>query len=171
MKNITTKNNTIRTIKLSLIALPIIGSSLLLTSCSQVSGLLKSDSDSSAEKDSALVVPPTLRLPNAQGSSNNSTASAIATRKSSTKSSSEAVDNKDYYVVVGTYPNQDQALDTFVRLSSIGLPHAAMESRKTKTGKMLHMVRLGPFHKQSEIDRVKDKLVSDGMSQFKVVIN
>jgi cell division protein FtsN len=171
MKNITIKNNTIGTIKLLLIALLTIALLLLVTSCSQVSGLLKSDSGSSEEKDSALVVPPTLRLPNAQGSSNNSTASAITTRKSSTKSGSEMIDNKDYYIVVGTYPNQNQALDTFVRLSSIGLPHAAMESRKTKTGRVLHMVRLGPFHKQSEIDRVKDKLVSDGMSQFKVVIN
>ncbi len=163
------KNNTIHTVKVSFMVASLISSSLLLTSCSQISGLLKSDSDSS-EKDSALVVPPTLRLPDAQVGSTQSVAPAIA-RQSSSKSMSDAVDNKNYYVVVGTYPNQDQALDTFVRLSSIGLPHAAMESRKTKTGKMLHMVRLGPFHKQSDIDRVKDKLVSDGMSQFKVVVN
>ena len=171
MKNIIIKNSTIHSVKLSLMVVPLISSALLLTSCSQVSGLLKSDSDSSAEKDSALVVPPTLRLPDAQAGSSKATAPSIASRKSASKSKGEVVDNNNYYVVVGTYPNQDQALDTFVRLSSIGLPHAAMESRKTRSGKMLHMVRLGPFHKQSSIDRVKDKLVSDGMSQFKVVIN
>ncbi len=170
MKNITIKSNTIHTIKASFIGVALIGSSLLLTSCSQMSGLLKSNSDSS-EEDSALVVPPTLRLPDARVGSTQSAAPAIATRQSSSSSTGGVLDNKNYYVVVGTYPNQDQALDTFVRLSSIGLPHAAMESRKTKAGKMLHMVRLGPFHKQSDIDRVKDKLVSDGMSQFKVVVN
>ncbi len=171
MKNITIKSNTIHTVKVSFMGVALIGSSLLLTSCSQVSGLLKSDSDSS-EEDSALVVPPTLRLPDAQAGSTQSAVPAVAaTRQSSSSSKGGVVDNKNYYVVVGTYPNQDQALDTFVRLSSIGLPHAAMESRKTRAGKMLHMVRLGPFHKQSDIDRVKDKLVSDGMSQFKVVVN
>ncbi|MCK5810588.1 MAG: SPOR domain-containing protein [Cocleimonas sp.] len=170
MKNITIKNNTIRTIKLSFIVASLTSLSLLLTSCSQVSGLLKL-TDDSADQDSTLVVPPTLRLPDAQGGSVQATAPVITRKKSSSKSRGEVIDSKDYYVVVGTYPNQNQALDTFVRLSSIGLPHAAMESRKTKAGKMLHMVRLGPFHKQSEIDRVKDKLVSDGMSQFKVVVN
>jgi cell division protein FtsN len=170
MKNRTIRNNTIRTIKLSFIVASLTSLSLLLTSCSQVSSLLKSNDDS-ADKDSALVVPPTLRLPDAQAGSAKATDPVITRRKSSSKSRGEVIDSKDYYVVVGTYPNQSQALDTFVRLSSIGLPHAAMESRKTKAGKMLHMVRLGPFHKQSEIDRVKDKLVSDGMSQFKVVVN
>ncbi|MCK5919028.1 MAG: SPOR domain-containing protein [Cocleimonas sp.] len=171
MKSITIKNYTIRTVKLSFMMASLIGSSLLLTSCSQVSSLLKISSDSSSDKDSALVVPPTLRLPGAQVGSAKVTAPAITTRKTYPKSRGEVIDSKDYYVVVGTYPSQNQALDTFVRLSSIGLPHATMESRKTKTGKMLHMVRLGPFHKQSVIDRVKDKLVSDGMSQFKVVVN
>lgn len=166
MKSITTKNNPVHKINRLLISLSLISSFLLLTSCSQVSGLLKSD-DSSKNKDSALVIPPTLRLPDVQVGENKVTTTAIKTAKVS----NEVIDNKDYYVVVGTYPNQEQALDTFVRLSSIGLPHATMESRKTKTGNMLHMVRLGPFHKQSAIDQVKDKLVSDGLSQFKVVIN
>ena len=164
------KNNNVS--KLSIISLSIISSTLLLGGCSQVSGLLKSD-DSKDQVDSALVIPPSLRLPQenntaAKTSSTNSTTNA---RKVSSRSSNEVTDNRDYYVVVGTYPNQDQALNTFVRLSSIGLPHATMESRTTKSGKQLHMVRLGPFHKQTEIDRVKDKLVSDGMSQFKVVVN
>ena len=153
------------TFRISFVGLSLIGSSILLSGCSEMGSLLKSDD----AKDSALVVPPSLRLPNGENTATNATtARRTPTAK---KVSNEVVDNKDYYVVVGTYPNQEQALDTFVRLSSIGLPHATMESRKTKAGKMLHMVRLGPFHKQSEIDRVKDKLVSDGMSQFKVVIN
>jgi len=166
MKSNIIKNNSVGKIKRSLMSLPLISLLFLLTSCSQVSGLLKSD-DSSAEKDPALVIPPTLRLPNVQGNPNQTMKPTTTARKIA----NEVIDNKNYYVVVGTYPNQEQALDTFVRLSSIGLPHATMESRKTKAGRMLHMVRLGPFHKQSAIDQVKDKLVSDGMSQFKVVIN
>jgi cell division protein FtsN len=81
------------------------------------------------------------------------------------------VDNKDYYIVVGTYPNQEKALDTFVRLSSIGLSGAAMETRTTTKGQTLHMVRLGPYTNQDKIDNAKDKLTSDGLSQFKVVEN
>jgi cell division protein FtsN len=170
MNIIIKKSKTICIVNSSFIGLSIV-SALLLTSCSQVSHLLKLEDDS-IEKDSALVVPPTLRLPNTQKQEGvkqaTRTTTAITTAK---KPRTEVLDSKDYYVVVGTYPNQDQALDTFVRLSSIGLPHATMESRKSKTGRVLHMVRLGPFHQQSVIDRVKDKLVNDGMSQFKVVIN
>ncbi len=165
MKSAIIKRNFIYKIKGLLINLSLISSLFFLTSCSQVSGFLKSDDAN--EKDTSLVIPPTLRLPDIENKSNKITASTIATHKVP----NEVIDKKDYYVVVGTYPNQEQALDTFVRLSSIGLPYATMESRKTKAGRMLHMVRLGPFHKQSVIDQVKDKLVSDGMSQFKVVIN
>jgi cell division protein FtsN len=160
MQKITKNNKTIRILKLSLLGLAIIG----LTSCTQVRGLFKSG-DNTMEKDTALVVPPELRLLSMQDDSKQlSTATAL-------KPAAEQVDNKDYYIVVGTYPNQDQAFDTFVRLSSIGLPYATMESRKTGVGSMLHMVRLGPFHQQSAIDKVKDTLVNDGMSQFKVVVN
>lgn len=169
MKSIIIKN-TKTTFRVSLVSLSLIGSSILLSGCSEMSNLLKSDdAKGSMQKDSALIIPPSLRLPT--GESAVTKATTAGRTPAAKKVSNEVVDSKDYYVVVGTYPNQDQALDTFVRLSSIGLPHATMESRKTKSGKMLHMVRLGPFHKQSEIDRVKDKLVSDGMSQFKVVIN
>ena len=164
MKSAIIKSNLEHKIKGLLMGLLLISSLFLLASCSQVNGFLKSDDTS--KKDNALVIPPTLRLPDAQNGSNKTTTPITAG-----KASNEVIDNKNYYVVVGTYPNQEQALDTFVRLSSIGLPHATMESRKTKAGSMLHMVRLGPFHKQSVIDQVKDKLVSDGMSQFKVVIN
>ena len=169
MKSIIIKN-TKTTFGVSLISLSLIGSSILLSGCSEMSSLLKSDdAEDTMQKDTSLIIPPSLRLP--EGESAVAKATTAGRTPAAKKVSSEVVDSKDYYVVVGTYPNQEQALDTFVRLSSISLPHATMESRKTKSGKMLHMVRLGPFHKQSEIDRVKDKLVSDGMSQFKVVIN
>lgn len=154
----------------TLITLSIISLSLLLTSCSQLASLFKSN-NKDTEETANLIVPPTLRLPSEQ---KNDTAiastqkSPASTEKKPTK---EVIDHKDYFVVVGSYLNREQALDTFVRLSSIGLPHATMESRVTKSGKTLHMVRLGPFHKQSQIDAVKDQLVSDGMSQFKVVVN
>lgn len=110
-----------------------------------------------------LIIPPSLKKPTPQASK----------RISSSKTSNTAKQQKakNYYVVVGTYPDQGQALDTFVRLSSIGLPGATMESRTTTKGKVLHMVRLGPYQKQEDIDRVKDSLTSDGLSQFKVVAN
>ncbi|MEE9445027.1 MAG: SPOR domain-containing protein [Cocleimonas sp.] len=79
--------------------------------------------------------------------------------------------NKDFFIVVGTYPIQEQALDMFVRLSSIGLANAAMESRQTKQGQTVHMVRLGPYNNQDDIDKTKDTLTNDGLSQFKVVVN
>lgn len=109
-----------------------------------------------------LVVPPSLALP----------ADVQRTQQiqQATQQKQQALNsNKNYYVVVGTYPDSEQAMDTFVRLSSIGLPNATMESRQTKTGKSLHMVRLGPFKRQEQIDKVKDSLISDGLSQFKVV--
>jgi len=106
-----------------------------------------------------LIIPPSLKKP----------ATAQADRQAPMKSA--PVNRKNYYIVVGTYPDQGQALDTFVRLSSIGLPGATMESRKTKSGKVLHMVRLGPYQKQEQIDKVKDSLTNDGLSQFKVVEN
>lgn len=165
MQKITKNNKTIRILKLSLVGLTIIG----LTSCTQVRGLFKA-SDDIREKDTALVIPPTLRLPSIKDEPKQLSTVAVL-KPIKKKPAKEKVDNKDYYVVVGTYPNQTQAFDTFVRLSSIGLPYATMESRKTKTGNMLHMVRLGPFHQQSAIDKVKDTLVNDGMSQFKVVVN
>jgi len=127
-------------------------------------GSQQSTSTSSVAINEKLIIPPSLKTP-ANGKSK---ASATPTRSSSRKS---AVSNKNYYIIVGTYPDQDQALDTFVRLSSIGLSGATMESRKTKSGKVLHMVRLGPYHNQEKIDKTTDSLTSDGLSQFKVVEN
>lgn len=110
-----------------------------------------------------LILPPSLK--------SSSGSSSVSSRSTQEKIKREAYSKRNYYVVVGTYPNQEQALDTFVRLSSIGLPGATMESRKTKSGQRLHMVRLGPYQKQGDIDKVKDSLTNDGLSQFKVVEN
>ena len=105
-----------------------------------------------------LSIPPSLKKP-------------VTDTPSSTVVQAPRQTNKDYFIVVGTYPKQAQALDMFVRLSSIGLSNAAMESRQTKQGQTLHMVRLGPFNNQDDIDTTKDTLTNDGLSQFKVVEN
>jgi len=120
----------------------------------------KADTSLSDMGQSNLVVPPSLALP-----------ADVSQREQIQKQVRQqaVTSDKNYYVVVGTYPDSEQAMDTFVRLSSIGLPNAAMESRATKAGKNLHMVRLGPFKRQEQIDKVKDSLLSDGLSQFKVV--
>ncbi len=110
-----------------------------------------------------LIIPPSLKVPATP-------AQSVRTnqKRPTTKTNTS---NKNYYVVVGTYTSQPKAFDTFVRLSSIGLPGATMESRKAKSGQLLHMVRLGPYQKQDSIDRVTNSLTSDGLTQFKVVEN
>jgi rare lipoprotein A len=87
-----------------------------------------------------------------------STQSNRATKKNSAK----------YYIVIGTYTSQEEALTKFTRLSSIGINNATMETRK-KRGKLLHMVRIGPFYQQDEIDIVKNRLQNDGLVNFTVV--
>lgn len=122
------------------------------------------DDQSKVAVNEELVLPPSLKKPAATTKVRNQ-------KQPIRRTASRTQSSRNYYVVVGTYPDQEQALDTFVRLSSIGLPGATMESRKTQNGKVLHMVRLGPYQDQSDIDRVKDSLTSDGLSQFKVVEN
>lgn len=102
-------------------------------------------------------------------------AEPINTKKATAKplplTSNRPVNKGDrYYIVLGTYPDQGQAFEKFVRVSSIGLPKATIESRK-KGDSLLHMVRLGPFYQQDEIDHVKDRLKNDGLVNFKVVKN
>ncbi len=157
----------------------------ILVGCSQVSQSIKSvtkfgsqEEDYNDSDHSSLVVPPALALPsgiaprNSYQTNNNNyrqPSQNTAVRPAQPSAPSALSSNKNYYVVVGTYPDSEQAMDTFVRLSSIGLPNATMESRVTKTGKSLHMVRLGPFTRQAQIDKIKDSLMSDGLTQFKVV--
>lgn len=75
-----------------------------------------------------------------------------------------------YYIVVGTYVSQNDAFARFTRLSSIGIDNATMETRN-KGGRLLHMVRIGPFYQQDKIDAVKNRLQSDGLVKFMVVKN
>ena len=86
------------------------------------------------------------------------------------KRSSAHNSNDRYYIIIGTYQSQDEAFDRFIRLSSIGLSNAAMETRQIK-GQNFHMVRIGPFFDQDKIDKTKDRLRNDGLVKFKVVKN
>ena len=146
-----------------------------LTACSTIEQVGKStrsmvgsgqQSSNTVAVDEKLVIPPSLKVPGSE----TRPSSSVRTNQRTTNSIKTSA-GKNYYIVVGTYPDQTQALDTFVRLSSIGLPGAAMESRKTKSGQILHMVRLGPYQKQRDIDQVTNDLTSDGLTQFKVVEN
>ena len=126
--------------------------------------------------DNTLVIPPSLKIPG--GTSNQPVAKSQATRvpqqaqaRAITPRKAVYQPSANYYIIVGTYPDQLDALDTFTRLSSIGLKGATMESRRTKTGSLLHMVRLGPYSKQEDIDKAKDSLTNTGLSQFKIVKN
>ncbi len=119
----------------------------------------------------SLIIPPSLKMPGAAPRAAARTPRTSARQTNQKRPQASNYSGRNYYVVVGTYGDQPQAFDTFVRLSSIGLPGATMESRKAKSGKMLHMVRLGPYQKQESIDKVTNSLTSDGLTQFKVVEN
>ncbi|MCF6189244.1 MAG: SPOR domain-containing protein [Cocleimonas sp.] len=135
-------------------------------------GQQSSQSSGGVAINEELIIPPSLRVPGASTAPRPTKKVAGRTIQTNQKHPTARIaSGRNYYVVVGTYPDQEQALDTFVRLSSIGLPGATMESRKTKAGQILHMVRLGPYQKQADIDKVKDSLTSDGLSTFKVVEN
>ncbi len=135
-------------------------------------GQQSSQSSGGVAINEELIIPPSLRVPGASTAPRPTKKVAGRTIQTNQKRPTTRIaSGRNYYVVVGTYPDQEQALDTFVRLSSIGLPGATMESRKTKAGQILHMVRLGPYQKQADIDKVKDSLTSDGLSTFKVVEN
>ena len=135
--------------------------------------------NSATDIDNTLIIPQTLKVPASSTDQPVASRQAKSTpkRKAQQPQSSpqpqKAVHqaNANYYIIVGTYPDQLDALDTFTRLSSIGLKGATMESRRTKTGSLLHMVRLGPYSKQEDIDKAKDSLTNTGMSQFKIVKN
>ena len=75
-----------------------------------------------------------------------------------------------YYIVVGTYASQEEALAKFIRLSSMGIDNATIETRR-KHDMLLHMVRIGPFYQQDTIDKVKNQLQSNGLVKFTVVKN
>ena len=147
-----------------------------LSGCSQVGKSARSvttfgqQSGGSAVVDEKLIIPPSLQNPNEVKTTATTRKTQAERRKAPTRNSN-FVSKKNYFIVVGTYPDQEQALDTFARLSSIGLSGATMETRTTKSGKNLHMVRLGPYHNQADIDEAKDSLTNDGLSQFKVVQN
>jgi cell division protein FtsN len=149
-----------------------------LSGCSAISGAGKSvrnmtsfsqqSSTNNVTVNEKLIIPPSLKTP---ASASRAPARSVRTNQRRTVATRNTVSSKNYYVVVGTYTSQPQAFDTFVRLSSIGLPGATMESRKAKSGQLLHMVRLGPYQKQESIDKVTNSLTSDGLTQFKIVEN
>jgi len=136
----------------------IIFSMFVISLTSSCSLLQKNKPTNNTTSSNDLSIPPGLRSP-----------VTVAPKISARQASQQT--NKHYFIVVGTYPTQGQALDMFVRLSSIGLANATMESRQTKQGQILHMVRLGPYNNQDDIDKTKDTLTNDGLSQFKVVEN
>jgi len=126
--------------------------------------------NSATDIDEKLIIPPTLKVP--AGSSTQPVASKTPQRTPQVKPRKAVYQpSANYYIIVGTYPDQLDALDTFTRISSIGLKGATMESRRTKAGSLLHMVRLGPYSNQEDIDKAKDSLTNTGMSQFKIVKN
>lgn len=76
--------------------------------------------------------------------------------------------SKAFYVVVGRYTNNNDAIDMFVRLSSIGISKAEMATA-FGTNRELYLVRVGPLYSQDHIDNIKDRLTQDGLTNFKVV--
>ncbi len=75
---------------------------------------------------------------------------------------------KSFFVVVKNYPSQMDALDMFVRLTSVGLKNTELASA-VSDGRQVHQVRVGPLYTQDQIDSVKNALSSNGLATFKVV--
>lgn len=75
---------------------------------------------------------------------------------------------KSFFVVVKNYESRPDALDMFVRLTSVGLKKTELASASSK-GRNVHQVRVGPLYTQDQIDRVKDRLSSNGLATFRVV--
>lgn len=100
----------------------------------------------------------------------NPTNKRLSTNPVAKKPKSSVEKGAKYYIVVGTYVSQAEAFAKFTRLSSIGIDNATMETRN-KRGRLLHMVRIGPFYQQDKIDAVKNRLQSDGLVKFTVVKN
>lgn len=147
-------------LQMGIIFLAVVG----LTACSLTDNRV-------TDVDENLIIPPSLVLPD--NLKETPVVSSPPQQVKEQKPESKAVieSNSNYYIIVGTYPSQVDAIGMFSRISSIGLKNAAMESRRIKTGNLLHMVRLGPYSEQEEIDRAKDSLTNAGLSGFKVVKN
>ncbi|CAA6800302.1 MAG: Rare lipoprotein A precursor [uncultured Thiotrichaceae bacterium] len=75
---------------------------------------------------------------------------------------------KSFFVVVKNYREQSEALDMFIRLTSVGLNKTEMASAMSR-GQKMHQVRIGPLYTQDQIDNVRDSLESNGLATFKVV--
>lgn len=76
--------------------------------------------------------------------------------------------SKAYYVVAGTWPDKNSALDMFMRLSSAGLGKTEMAGAK-QNGRDVYQVRVGPLYNQDQIDNVKDTMSGNGLANFRVV--
>ncbi|MEZ5476171.1 MAG: septal ring lytic transglycosylase RlpA family protein [Thiolinea sp.] len=75
---------------------------------------------------------------------------------------------KSFFVVVDNYADQADALEMFVRLTSVGLNKTELASAISE-GRKVHQVRIGPLYTQDQIDNVRDTLTSNGLATFRVV--
>ncbi|WP_020558967.1 RlpA-like double-psi beta-barrel domain-containing protein [Thiofilum flexile] len=101
-----------------------------------------------------LYVPPTAGLTN--------------TNKSVSPEVKAQAHGKVFYVIVGSYPTQAEAVDTYVRLAAAGLRKSEMATAQVQ-GREVHQVRIGPLYTQGEIDNVKNTLEGNGLAKFRVV--
>lgn len=75
---------------------------------------------------------------------------------------------KVFYIIVGSYPTQSEAVDTYVRLAAAGLGKSEMATAQFQ-GREVHQVRIGPLYTQGEIDNVKNTLEGNGLAKFRVI--
>lgn len=93
---------------------------------------------------------------------------AAAPKRQPAKPAEPVDKSKPYYVIAGTWPDKNTALDMFVRLTSVGLGKSEMATAQ-QNGQEMYQVRIGPLYNQDQIDNVKDTLESNGLANFKVV--
>ncbi|MBK8452535.1 MAG: RlpA-like double-psi beta-barrel domain-containing protein [Thiofilum sp.] len=96
------------------------------------------------------------------------TAGLTNTNKSVSPEVKAQAQGKLFYVIVGSYPTQAQAVDTYVRLAAAGLRKSEMATAQFQ-GREVHQVRIGPLYTQGEIDNVKNTLEGNGLAKFRVI--
>lgn len=99
---------------------------------------------------------------------NSPTPNKTTSSQSTTYAKATSASDKVFYIVAGTYRTNKEAIDMFVRLSSIGVSKTEMATAYRRNQE-LYMVRVGPLYSQDQIDNIKDRLTQDGLTRFKVV--
>ena len=124
------------------------------TSADPVGDLVKAKADASAKA----AAPPPPAAP-AAASATSATSAAAATAAS--PATAATGDPFNYFVQAGAFRTPEDAEQQRIKLSLLGLP--ARVSEREQSGRIVYRVRLGPFDKKDDADKVKVRLDTSGL--------